>query len=94
MYKSAISSKIPTLNLPILVINASLAGWYSIISDILSDKHSQSSLVKYKPESNICLVAVFEFAAANFCTPTNALESGVEPSLASFNPVTSLIICK
>ena len=39
-------------------------------------------------------VAVFEFKAASFCTPTNASGLGVEASLASFNPVTSLIIDK
>ena len=42
----------------------------------------------------MCLVAVFELAAANFCTPTNALASGDDPSRASFNPVTSRIICR
>ena len=42
--------------------------------------------------SNICRVAVFEFRAANFCKPTNELGSGIEPSLASFKPVTERII--
>ena len=42
----------------------------------------------------MCLVAVLEFKAANFCTPTKELGSGVEPSLASFKPVTARIIPK
>ena len=40
-------------------------GIYS--SDILRDKHSHVSAVKNNPACNMCLVAVFEFAAANFC---------------------------
>ena len=63
-------------------IKASLVGEYSIISDILRDKHSAISAVKNNPDCNICLVAVFEFAAANFCTPTNAFLSGILPSLS------------
>ena len=94
MCSSDISSSVATLWTPILCINASLAGEYSIMSDILSIKPSANSLVKWTPLCSICLVAVFEFAAANFWTPTNALGSGVLPSLASFNPVTSLIICR
>ncbi len=47
-------------------MNDSFAGWYSSISDILKDKHSAVSLVKYKPASSICLVAVLLLAAANF----------------------------
>ena len=57
-------------------------------------KTASGSDVKNKPPCNICLVATFEFAAASFCTPTKAFASGVLASLASFNPVTSLIICK
>jgi len=48
----------------------------------------------YNADFNICRVAVLLFAAANFCNPTNAFLSGVLPSLASFNHVTSRIICK
>ena len=64
------------------------------MSDILNDNCSAISTVKYKLASNICLVATFEFAAAIFCIPTSDLESGVEASLASLRPVTSLIICR
>ena len=59
-----------------------------------SAKSNHASAVKYSIEFNICLVAVLEFAAANFCTPTKELGSGVEPSRASFNPVTVRIISK
>ena len=40
----------------------------------------------------MCRVATFDALAAIFCNPTKALESGLLPSTASFNPVTSLII--
>ena len=91
---SDISSRVAILCTPIDCIKASLVGEYSIISDILRDKHSAVSAVKNKPACNICLVATFEFAAASFCTPTKAFLSGILPSLASFKPVTSRIICK
>ena len=91
---SDISSKVATLWAPIACMKASLVGEYSITSDILSDKHSAVSAVKNKPACNICLVAVFELAAANFWTPTKAFLSGILPSLASLSPVTSLIICR
>jgi len=65
-----------------LCTNDSLVGPYSNTSDILSDIASAVFNVKNNPACNICLVAVFEFAAANFCKPTNAFLSGVEPSLA------------
>ena len=81
--KSFNSSKVPTLPPPIFCIKFSLLGLYSNTSDILKERFSERSEVKYNPASNMCLVAVLEFAAANFCTPTNALESGVEPSRAS-----------
>ena len=42
----------------------------------------------------MCLVAVLLFNAAIFCNPTNEFSSGKDPSLASFNPDTSLIIFK
>ena len=74
------------------LIKAFLVGEYSIISAILNDKHSATLAVKYNIDCNTCLVAVFEFAAANFCTPTKAFLSGILPSLASLSPVTSLII--
>ena len=45
------------------------------------------------PDKN-ALVGVQKLAAASFCTPTKAFLSGILPSLASFKPVTSLIICK
>ena len=45
---------------------AFFVGEYSITSDILRDKHSATSAVKNSPACNICLVAVLEFAAANF----------------------------
>ena len=89
-----ISSNVATLWTPIACIKASFVGEYSIISDILRDKHSQVSAVKNKPACNICLVATLEFAAASFWTPTKAFLSGILPSLASLRPVTSLIICK
>ena len=63
-------------------------------SDILKETASAVFNVKNNPLCNICLVAVFELAAANFCIPTNECLLGVLPSLASFNPVTSRIICK
>jgi len=91
---SFISSKVLTLNLPNDCIKEFLVLEYSSTSDILSEIHSAVFSVKYNPAYSICLVAVFEFAAANFCIPTKAFLSGVLPSLASFNPVTSLIICK
>ena len=75
-------------------MNASLDGSNSNISEIRKDKHSAVSAVKNNPASRIWRVAVFELAAAIFCTPTNALASGDEPSRASFRPVTSRIICK
>ena len=93
-YNSFISSKVATLCAPIACIKASLVSEYSNISDILKDKHSANSLVKNKEANKICLVATFELAAANFCTPTKAFGSGMLPSLASLRPVTSLIICK
>ena len=46
------------------------------------------------PDFKMCLVAVLEFNAAIFCTPTKEFESGVDPSLASFRPVADLIIPK
>ena len=51
---------------------------------LLRDMFSQALRVKYKPACNICLVAVFDLLAANFCNPTKASLSGVLPSLASF----------
>ena len=39
-------------------------------------------------------VAVFEFAAASFCKPTNESGSILLPSLASLSPVTSRIILR
>ena len=91
---SDISFNVATLWTPIACINASLVGEYSMMSDILRDKHSAVSDVKNNPACNICLVAVLLFAAANFWTPTKAFLSGILPSLASLSPVTSLIICK
>ena len=79
---------------PIESIKAFLVGEYSMISDILRESCSATSAVKNNPACNICLVAVFEFAAAIFWTPTKDLSAGVDPSLASLSPVTSLIICK
>ena len=90
---SDISSSVATLWAPIACMKASLVGEYSIISDILSDKHSAVCAVKNNPAWSICLVAVFEFAAAIFWIPTRAFLSGVLPSLASFKPVVSRIIC-
>ena len=92
--KVFISFNVATLNLPILCIKDSFVGPNSKTSDILREIASAVFNVKYNPDCNICLVAVFEFAAASFCKPTKAFLSGVEPSLASFKPVTSLIICK
>jgi len=92
--KLDISSSVDTLWAPSCCINAFLVGEYSIISDILSDKASAISCVMCLPACNICLVAVLLFAAAIFCTPTKEYFSGILPSVASFNPVTSLIICK
>ena len=62
--KLDISSSVATLCTPIACIKASLVGEYSIISDILSDKHSAISEVINKPPASICLVAVLLFAAA------------------------------
>ena len=78
----------------ILCIKASLVRSKDKASAILRDIFSQVLRVKYRLASNICFVAIFEAFAAIFCKPTKALGSGIEPSLASFNPVTSLIICK
>jgi len=91
---SDISCNVATLWTPIACIKASFVGECSIISDILRDRHSATSAVRYSPACNICLVAVLELAAANFCTPTKAFLSGILPSLASFSPVASLIICR
>jgi hypothetical protein len=77
-----------------LEIKESLVGENSNTSDIRKLIASAVLAVRYKLDCNMCLVAVFEFAAASFCTPTKAFLSGMEPSLASFNPVTSRIICK
>ena len=75
-------------------MNASLAGEYSITSEMRSIIFSAVSAVKKRPACNMWRVAVFELAAANFCTPNKALLSGVLPSLASLRPVASRIICK
>ena len=64
------------------------------VEDILRERDSHISAHTNSPAFNICLVAVFEFAAAIFCTPTKERSSGILPSLASFKPVVSLIICK
>ena len=59
-------------------MKASLVGEYSIISDILNDKHSAISAVKNKPDCNICLVAVLLLAAANSNTATrHILQAGL-----------------
>ena len=79
---------------PIACTKAFAVGEYSNISDILKQSCSHILCVINAPPCNICLVAVFELAAASFCTPTKAFGSGVAASLASFNPVVSLIICR
>ena len=94
MYKSLISSNIARLYLPICIANSSLKSAYLRISAVLIVKHSAILLAINKLASKICLVATFEFNAANFWTPTNELGSGLEPSLASFKPVTVLIMSK
>ena len=80
--KLCTSSKVPTLNELILASNASLVNGYSNESDILKETFSHVLAAKYKLACNTCLVAVLEFAAANFCKPTKELGSGVLPSLA------------
>ena len=73
-------------------MNSSLKGAYSRISDIRQVKHSAKVFVMYTDASRMCLVAVFEFMAASFWTPTSVRSSGMVPSLASFKPVTARIM--
>ena len=49
-----------------LAIKDSFVGENSNISDILKLIASAVCAVRYKLDCNICLVAVFEFAAASF----------------------------
>ena len=88
-YKSLISLSIDTLYLPICIENSSAKSEYSRISPILKEIHVASLFVIERPASSICLVAVLELKAAIFCIPTSASGLGVDPSLASFIPVTS-----
>ena len=93
-YKFLISSSKFRLYLPICIANWSLNSEYSKTSAVLRTIPSANLFVMYRLAFNICLVAVLELSAANFCTPTNASGFGVEPSRASFKPVTVLIISR
>ena len=93
-YKFFISSRIPTLYLPICIENSSTKSEYSSMSPILNDIHVANLFVIDRPASSMCLVAVLELSAAIFCIPTSASGLGVDPSLASFIPVTSRIMLK
>ena len=94
IYNSFISLSMDTLYLPILLTNSSLKSAYSKMSATRYDNPSAIVLYTYRLPSSICLVAVFELAAASFCKPTKELGSGLLPSLASFKPVTLRISFK
>ena len=88
------SPSVEVLNIDIESTKACLVNGKAKASDALNAIFSQLRKVKYKQACKMCLVAVLLFAAANFCKPTSEPTSGVLASLASFKPVTSLIICK
>ena len=92
-FKFATSAKVLTLNVDIEFFKASAVKGKFNTSTIFLEMFSHNLNVKYKLALLMCLVAIFDCCAAIFCKPTNVSLSGSVPSLASFKPVTSRIIC-
>ena len=88
------SSNVLILYVDIEFCNDDLVSGNSKASATFKLIFSANLSVKNKLDCTICLVATFDALAASFCNPTSVLRSGKLPSLASFSPVTSLIICK